>query len=267
MSESSPALRIGIAVSIAVHLVALIAGLGYAGFLLKPSGPEQSIAVDLITPQEVAELTKPPEQKPAPEQQSPSLPQNSGDQSPAAPPQAQQESKPPSTASQPDTPPPQQSAKPSPPTPPPSQQQPSPPAQAAIRPPEPDISLRYPMNLSMFGRAPGDFDAKADSDAQIDRSTAAGFRAQLKTCSTLPAEIAPDDKVVIVIRAQFQPDGRLATSPILIEASASPKGPFLMQAAIAALQACQPYASLPADKYQEWKMLDLTFTPRDFRRG
>jgi len=34
--------------------------------------------------------------------------------------------------------------------------------------------------------------------------------------------------------------------------------------AIRALQACQPYAMLPADRYGEWKVLDLSFTPRDF---
>ena len=28
-------------------------------------------------------------------------------------------------------------------------------------------------------------------------------------------------------------------------------------------QACQPYAMLPADRYGEWKVLDLTFTPQD----
>ena len=55
-----------------------------------------------------------------------------------------------------------------------------------------------------------------------------------------------------------------AVSPILIEASASAKGPILMQSAIQALQACQPYAMLPAARYSEWKKLDLSFTPRDF---
>ena len=53
-------------------------------------------------------------------------------------------------------------------------------------------------------------------------------------------------------------------SMILIEASASMKGPLLMQGAIKALQACQPYAMLPADRYGEWKVLDLSFTPHDF---
>ena len=54
--------------------------------------------------------------------------------------------------------------------------------------------------------------------------------------------------------------------PVLIEASASAKGPALMQGAIGALQACQPYAMLPVDRYGEWKVLDLSFTPQDFRR-
>jgi hypothetical protein len=60
------------------------------------------------------------------------------------------------------------------------------------------------------------------------------------------------------------PEGKLAASPILIEASASAKGPALMQGAVTALQACQPYAMLPVDRYGEWKVLDLSFTPQDF---
>ncbi|MDB5625542.1 MAG: hypothetical protein JWR73_1344 [Tardiphaga sp.] len=237
MSESSAALRIGTAVSVGVHLVALIAGLGYAGFLLVPSGPEQTIAVDLVTPQEVAELMRPPEPD------APPAPQDGGDQPPAA---------------APPPPPPKDALA--------QATAPRPQAQAAIRAPQPDISVRYPMNLSLFGSTPGEFDAKASSAARIGESDVAAFRARLKTCSTLPADVAPDDKVVIVIRAQFLPDGRLASMPILIEASASAKGPLLMQAAIAALQSCQPHLPLPADKYQEWKLLDLSFTPLDFTR-
>lgn len=254
MSEQSPALRIGIAVSVAVHLAALIAGLGYAGFLLVPSGPQQTIAVDLVTPQEVADLIKPPEPEAAP----PAPAQGNEPPASAPPPPlaAQEASKPEPSTQQANAPEPKQ-AKPA------SNLQPQP----VIRPPEPDLSVRYPMNLSPLGSTPFDFDAKASSGAQIDKSAIAAFRAQLKSCSTLPAEIAADDKVVIVIRAQFAPDARLSTTPILIEASASAKDPLLMQAAIAALQACQPYASLPPDKYQEWKLLDLSFTPQDFKRG
>ena len=66
------------------------------------------------------------------------------------------------------------------------------------------------------------------------------------------------------MRIALTPQGRLSSPPALIEASASAKGPALMQAAIKALEACQPYAMLPADKYREWRVLDLGFTPADF---
>jgi hypothetical protein len=37
-----------------------------------------------------------------------------------------------------------------------------------------------------------------------------------------------------------------------------------MQSVLRALEACQPYLMLPADRYGEWKVLDLSFTPQDF---
>ncbi|MEH2542992.1 MULTISPECIES: hypothetical protein [unclassified Bradyrhizobium] len=40
-----------------------------------------------------------------------------------------------------------------------------------------------------------------------------------------------------------------------------------MQGAIRALSACQPYAMLPVERYGEWQVLDLSFTPQDFTSG
>ena len=37
-----------------------------------------------------------------------------------------------------------------------------------------------------------------------------------------------------------------------------------MQSAIDALQKCQPYTMLPAEKYKQWKTLDLVFYPLNF---
>jgi len=93
------------------------------------------------------------------------------------------------------------------------------------------------------------------------------FRAHLRTCAKLPESVSPADDVRVVLRVGLLKTGNLATPPALIEASASAKGPLLMQAAIRALQACQPYDMLPADKYQEWQILDLPFTPQDFGAG
>ena len=92
----------------------------------------------------------------------------------------------------------------------------------------------------------------------------ADFRRHLRTCSKLSASLTAADDVKVKLRVMMTTQGKLAAEPILIEATASAKGPLLMQSAISALQACQPYAMLPADRYGEWKVLDLSFTPRDF---
>ena len=151
--------------------------------------------------------------------------------------------------------------------------QPQPPSTSplpAYRPPEPDLSIKYHVLLGLPPDLPptpeaksGDFDAPASKTADIASSLIAEVRRHLKTCSRLPGSIAPSDKVKVTLRVLMTPEGRLAAEPILIEASAM-KGPALMQGAITALQACQPYAMLPADRYGEWKVLDLSFTPQDF---
>jgi hypothetical protein len=149
--------------------------------------------------------------------------------------------------------------------------QPQPPSTSplpAYRPPEPDLSIKYHVLLGLPPDLPqaksGDFDAPASKTADIASSLIAEFRRHLKTCSKLPGSIALSDKVKVTLRVLMTPEGKLAAEPILIEASASTKGPALMQGAITALQACQPYAMLPADRYGEWKVLDLSFTPQDF---
>jgi hypothetical protein len=140
-------------------------------------------------------------------------------------------------------------------------------------PPEPDLSIKYHVMLGLppdlpqdasKGKSGDDFDAPASKTADIDPGLVTEFRRHLKKCSKLPGSIAPSDKLRVTLRVRMTPEGKLAAEPILIEATASAKGPALMQSAIAALGACQPYAMLPADKYDEWQVLDLSFTPLDF---
>ena len=144
---------------------------------------------------------------------------------------------------------------------------PGPPPPAYV-PAQPDLSIKYNVLLGLPVDRPGDgFDAAATQAADVGSSPIAEFRRHLKTCSTLPKTIAPTDKLSVKLRVMMTPDGKLAAQPIPIEGSASPKALGLMQSAISALQACQPYAMLPADRYGEWKVLDLSFTPQDFRGG
>jgi hypothetical protein len=256
----------GMAVSIATHLTVLTIGLGYAGVRPFETVPVEAIAVELVTPAEVKEATQ--ELPPTAPLEIPDL--SIRDQPAAAakpavaqpPPQQSVQQAMPSAAAATAT----ADAKPA--------VTQSPPAVASAaaaqpvaswRPPEPDLSVKYQVNLGL--PRGGDFDTLAFSAAKVATDDVAKFRERLKTCSVLPASIAPADKVTIRLRASFLPDGTLASAPLLIEASASAKGPLLMQAAIDALAACQPYTALPADKYDEWKVLDLGFTPRDFRGG
>jgi len=152
-------------------------------------------------------------------------------------------------------------------------------AAPAYTPPEPDLSIKYQVLLGLppdlsptlppapaqaRDKASDNFDAPATEAVDIASSLVAEFRRHLKSCSKLPASLTSADDVRVKLRVLMTPEGRLAAEPILIEASASMKGPLLMQSAIRALSACQPYAMLPADRYGEWKVLDLSFTPQDF---
>jgi hypothetical protein len=76
------------------------------------------------------------------------------------------------------------------------------------------------------------------------------------------------DNVRAVLRISLKPDGTLAAppQPIRIE-GVSRGGGDLYLSIVAALRKCQPYNMLPADKYNEWKVFDLTFTPESFGGG
>jgi len=239
----------------------------------------EQIPVEIVTPQDVPEQPKPAEQQAAETRPEPAPDFASADKPAAAPP-------PPATSPAPAAQPaptaqPQKQAAlatPPAPQPPAAASPPSQPAAPAYKQPEPDVSIKYqvllglPPDLSAMPPASaqahtkGDaaFDGPATEAADISSSVVAEFRRHLKTCSKLPASLASNDDVKVKLRVLMTPEGRLAADPILIEASASMKGPLLMQGAIRALQACQPYAMLPADRYGEWKVIDLSFTPQDF---
>jgi hypothetical protein len=287
--ETRHLIRVAIAASVMAHL-ALVTGFLLADARPFEIPPPDAVSVDIV-PAEAAPPVQPPvaePPQPAPEpdpfrlpdlnmsvtemqqQQASSQQAATGKAAPPLPP-------PPAAASQqkpPQPPPPSQQAAASPPSsqlPPPQQvspqQQPARPpiAQDTVPPPEPDITVKYGV---MLGLPSGDgVGSTAYEKADMTPLDTDAFRRHLKSCSNLPGSVSPSDKVRIVLRAYFASNGRLSGAPMLLEASASAKGPALMQAAISALQACQPYAMLPADKYNEWKVLDLAFTPQDFGGG
>jgi hypothetical protein len=240
----------------------------------------EPIAVDIVTPKEITETRPEPVSTPTPQ------PDLSALEKPAEKPA---ETSPPApTAEQPAPARPQKQAALAAQRPaqqPPAASPPQPTAASsapAYKPPQPDLSIKYhvllglPPDISVIppaapaaparasDKADDNFDAPANKSADVASSVVAEFRRHLRTCSKLPASLTPSDDVKVKLRVLMKQDGRLAAEPILIEASASMKGPLLMKGAISALEACQPYAMLPPDRYGEWKVLDLSFTPQDF---
>jgi outer membrane biosynthesis protein TonB len=264
MSESGLLSRLGAAASVVGHLALLVAILLYAGVRPFETESARAITVDLVTPDEI----KPPEQPPTPPEPDvkppdlkPSVEAPHQPEPQAAPPSPQHAARPkPEPEQHADAPQaaPQQQSQP--------QQQP-PPA-PAFKPPEPDLTVKYGVTLGLPDAAgKSDFDAIAADGAKLTPDDIAAFRRHLKTCSTMPDTVAASDDVWIKLRTVFSPDGHLVVQPALIEGKASPKAIALAHGAIAALQACQPYTMLPADKYSEWKVLDLEFSPKDFTKG
>jgi hypothetical protein len=283
----------GITASAIAHLSVLMVVIFFAEVHPFGTVTAEPIAVDIVSPEEVAAFPKPLEPPvyelpPKPEIQIPLPSDHPSETKPAA------AAKSAASAPPPPSPPPaaaqqatahpqkqaaltpqpaQQQAAPQPQPQPQSQSQPPPPQPASASPlpapipQEPDVSVKYHVLLGLPASPGDDFDAPASKSADIASGFIAEFRRHLKTCAKLPASISPSDDIKIKLRVSMTPAGKLSADPVLIEASASMKGPLLMRGAIDALEACQPYAMLPSDKYGEWKKLDLIFTPQDFSHG
>jgi outer membrane biosynthesis protein TonB len=289
MMEVRQFVRQGATVSAIVHLLVLALVILFSE--VRPFGAvtTEPIAVDLVTPEEVAKKPEPqpkPEPKPEPKP-TPSLDLAQWTKQETTKQEAtkQETAKPatsPQTTPQAQDPPPQGRAprpsrpeaklqpQPSPPT-------GAPPASPALgyTPAEPDVTVKYHVMLglpeglppavpSSGNKASDDFDATDSTAADISSSLIGEFRRHLKTCAKLPASVAPSDNLMVKLRLLMTVDGRLAADPLVGGGSANPRAFDLLHSAIDALKACQPYTMLPADRYGEWKVLDLELTPRDF---
>lgn len=217
------------------------------------------------SPQQKQVSTEPQQKQPQPQPSQAPKQQEANTQPQLQQSQAQQPQPQPSQVP-PQQPPPQEAQQPAPAMP----QQAAPPAYQA---PEPDVTVKYGVMLGLPPELPPEpkdapkddgGDAKDSIGAKLPPEIIAELRRHLRSCAKLPAGVAPADAVRIKLRAVMATDGTLARPPILIEAPPSAKGVAIVKSAMSAIQACQPYKMLPVDKYQEWKVMDLSFTPQDF---
>jgi hypothetical protein len=124
-----------------------------------------------------------------------------------------------------------------------------------------------PLSTAAAQNPTGGFDPPADTTAKLSAAEIAALRAHLQKCWNPPPAILDAQKLRVVLRVSFKANGTLTGSPTLLEASASQHGPALVETAKTALRRCQPYSFLPAGKYHEWKLLDLSFSPHGMSGG
>jgi hypothetical protein len=235
-------MRTGLIMSGIAHGVLLLGLVAFATQTPSEPVPTRSIAVDIVSPEEVAQGSKAESSKSAPQPQQ--APQPEAD---SAAPSSQAQRAPQPEANSAST----------------SETPPIEPAIAATTAPSPFyFSLLTPSTEAL---AEG-FDAPAVMRAKLSAEDIAAFRAHLQKC--WKQRIGADaGKLQVVIRVSLNRGGALTAEPILIEASASPYGPALVESAKRTLRQCQPYGFLPADKFEEWRTLDLRFTARGLAGG
>jgi hypothetical protein len=225
-----------------VHVAILLCVFLFGSPRLLATVPPESIVVDIVRPDEIAkgELTAnasgQKQGQPAQQQQA-QQPQAQQPQQQAQQPQQQQAQQ--RQAQQP-------------------RQQQAPSAAAPV------FTSLYPWPVA---RPPSDTQAgdyrTFESTEKLEHDQLAGFKARLKECWKPPAVAASARKLTAAVRVALRIDGSLAGPPELVEATASPYGPALVESAMRAVNQCGPYGFLPADSYDTWKRLSLTFSPDD----
>ncbi|MCA1467080.1 hypothetical protein I6F09_04155 [Bradyrhizobium sp. IC3195] len=276
--ELGKIIRTDIAASAIAHLtlVALIIVISE----VRPfhSQPPETVAVDIVTPEQVKqeetkaeekkEEAKPPEPLPDLKLPKPDITDKAEASKPAARPQAAAPSPSQQASPEPQQKQPQASKQREANAPPPPQAAPPP----AYQTPQPDVTIKYGVMLGLPPELPvepkGAKDDGGDANdsiaAKLPPEVIAELRRHLRGCAKLPPGVAPTDNVHVKLRTVFATDGTLVREPILIEAPPSAKGVAIVKSATSALQNCQPYKMLPANLYGEWKVLDLPFSPKDF---
>jgi hypothetical protein len=151
----------------------------------------------------------------------------------------------------------------------PQPQQPAGTSAAESQAPAPAPSQATPEDInrmaSMLG-LPFNYDeAAAASGTQAERMSkytegVKEFKAQVKRCLKLPSGITPDQRIKMVVRIALTRSGALAREPEVLDAANPTLGFPLLQSVKLALTRCAPY-NLPADKYDDWKVLDIDFSP------
>ena len=216
----------------------------------------------------------PPPPPPPPPEASPPDATEAEAETPPAPPDAQPEAV---SQSEAETPPPKEAAPPqqvatAPPSPRVRPDRPAPKAPETPQAPETsdtfteDIAALIDRSATGTAQAPSDAPATlgvatGSPDAKMTQSEIDALKSQITRCWVIPQGWTSPREVTVSVRFQLKPDGTVAGMPEVVEYPASQYGPVAGDNAIRAVMQCGPYA-LPAEKYDQWKDVQLRFTPQ-----
>ena len=90
--------------------------------------------------------------------------------------------------------------------------------------------------------------------------------AQMRECWNVPVGAPNPEQLIVQVRVFLAPDGSLAQPPLLEPATkaAEASNPYVRTAAEAALRAinvCEPYKNLPPERYATWREIVMIFDP------
>jgi hypothetical protein len=89
---------------------------------------------------------------------------------------------------------------------------------------------------------------------------------QMRACWNVPVGAPNPEQLIVQVRVFLSQDGSLARPPELEPATraAAASNPYIRTAAEAALRAvnvCEPYQHLPSDRYESWREIVMIFDP------
>lgn len=104
------------------------------------------------------------------------------------------------------------------------------------------------------------------SNVKMTANELDALRAKLAQCWNPPLGWTDPAQVRVVLMLNLNSDGSVAGDPQVLEAPAGQYADQAPESALRAVRRCAPY-NLPADKYDAWKQVKVTFDPKDMGAG
>jgi hypothetical protein len=266
-------IRHGLVISALGHVGLLAVGLLFLRASSQEAPPPDATLVEIVTPKDIPRFSGTPSElrssgTEAARRPQPARPAQNVPPQPEQKEQKQQAQAQRNKAAQPKEPPMRQAeagevAMPPQPT--------DPPAPAAAEPPDPPDAAAKMAQMAQLalvgGRLGGGFAAPPIDSPLVGYDYTLAFRERVSACAPLPPGIDRSDKISVNLRIFLNRDGTVARTPQPLETNLSAKQRALFENFVNGLQKCQPYTMLPADKYKQWKTLDVMVYPIDSYGG